>query len=119
MNVTVFPLPSPLAAEEILTAPAGGAQHMIIDCVPHRLINGERYLRITDAAGVTYRFCSTCMLRIQAGTLQVTTYGLYEREDDEREDDERAAATGWGRLEDDDTSRRAECVRRSSGEGEI
>ena len=54
-------LPSPIAEEAFHVAPAHGPAGR--DSVGHNLRNGERYLRIVDTTGDTYRYCSTCTLR--------------------------------------------------------
>lgn len=54
-------LPSPIAFESFHVAPVAGPAGR--DSAGHALRNGERYLRIVDRSGDTYRYCSTCTLR--------------------------------------------------------
>ena len=52
---------SPIVGESFHVAPASGPAGR--DSAGHILRNGERYLRLEDAAGEYTRLCSVCTLR--------------------------------------------------------
>jgi hypothetical protein len=60
----VSALPSPIVDEQHLTHPGPTAGR---DTAGHIIRIGERYLRLTDAAGDWYRFCSRCVMRRESG----------------------------------------------------
>lgn len=61
-------LPSPIVHEDIMTAPAGAVWSLgMRTACGHLLAPRETYLRLEDGHGNVWRFCSSCMLRVQAG----------------------------------------------------
>lgn len=68
----ILPLPSPVAAEEFLTAAAGPQANRPRTACGHPLRPGERYLRITLVRELeSVRICSWCVLCLQSGGLEV------------------------------------------------
>jgi hypothetical protein len=59
------PLTSPIVGEAFHVAPASGPAGR--DSLGHILRNGERYLRLEDAAGDYTRLCSACTIRLLNG----------------------------------------------------